>query len=51
METDENSKTDPIKGNTEINKNDIEKNIRDEGVKNNQLNNIIVCGDNRFFTL
>jgi uncharacterized coiled-coil protein SlyX len=42
METDENSKTDPIKGNTEINKNDIEKNIRDEGVKKGVVTTSII---------
>ena len=42
METDGNSKTDPIKGNTEINKNDIEKNIRDEGVKKGVVTTSII---------
>ena len=48
METDEKSKTDPIKENTEISKNeksknDIEKNIRDEGVKKGIVNTSIIC--------
>jgi predicted nucleic acid-binding Zn-ribbon protein len=48
METGENSKTNPAKENTEINKNekaknDIEKNIRDEGVKKGVVTTSIIC--------
>jgi predicted nucleic acid-binding Zn-ribbon protein len=47
METDENSKTDPVNENTGINKNenaknDIEKNIRDEGVKKGVVTTSII---------
>jgi predicted nucleic acid-binding Zn-ribbon protein len=48
METNENSKTNPVKENTGINKNekaknDIEKNIRDEGVKKGVVTTSIIC--------
>jgi predicted nucleic acid-binding Zn-ribbon protein len=47
METDENSRTNPVKENTGINKNenaenDIEKNIRDEGVKKGVVTTSII---------
>jgi hypothetical protein len=48
METGENSKANPVKENTGVNKNeksknDIEKNIRDEGVKKGVVTTSIIC--------
>ena len=42
MKTDENSKTNPVNENSGTNKNDIEKNARDEGVKKGVLTTSII---------